>query len=429
MKSDLPKSLHKIAGRPMIGWLLESLAALDPEKIVVVTGPNMRDLQDYISPHISVIQEKPLGTADAVKAAMPDLDGFDGDVLIVLGDMPLMSAGMLQGLIEVRHQGDKTALSVLGVHMENPPAYGRLVIDEDTGTLTEIIEDKDCTPQQREIKICNTGAFCADGAKLSGWLSQIGNDNAQGEYYVTDLPVIAKDDGYDTRVAILYDSAEAAGVNSRADLAVMEKIMQQRLRERAMENGATLIDPETVYFSYDTQIGRDVVIEPNVFFGPGVSVADHVHIKSFSHMEGSVIEAHATIGPQARLRPGAKIGEGSRIGNFVEVKNATLGAGVKAGHLAYIGDADVDADVNFSCGAITVNYDGFDKHRTVIGEGVMIGSNVNLVAPVQIGKGAFVAAGSTITGDVTDDSLAVAREKSRIIEGWAAKNRNKKKVR
>ncbi|MBU0800419.1 MAG: bifunctional UDP-N-acetylglucosamine diphosphorylase/glucosamine-1-phosphate N-acetyltransferase GlmU, partial [Alphaproteobacteria bacterium] len=369
------------------------------------------------------VQEVPRGTGDAVRAALPALDGFDGDVLILLGDMPLLSADTLRDLVAAK---GADALAVLAVDFENdPPAFGRIVMNDD-GTLQKIVEDKDATTSEKAITICNTGAFCVDADALRLYVPQLTNKNAQGEFYITDLPALAALDGRKTRVKILPFSEDVMGVNSRTDLAAVEAAAQNKYRAAAMNNGATLIDPATVYFAHDTVIGKDVMIEPNVFFGPGVRVGDHVTIHAFSHIEGAVIEAGAHVGPFARLRPGAVIGEKARVGNFVEVKNATLGAGAKANHLAYIGDADIGAGVNFSCGAITVNYDGFEKHRTIVGDGAFVGCNVNLVAPVTVGAGALVAAGSTITKDVPADALAVAREKPLVKEGWAAARRKRK---
>lgn len=428
MKSALPKSLHKLAGRPLVNWVIEAAAGLDPKDIIVVVPPGHPEIMEAVHPYKGVIQQQAKGTGDAVKAALAELSGFSGDVLVLLGDMPLLSTGMMQGIVETRRSGKDTGLAVLGVQFpeDNIPAYGRMVMNGDI--LQQIVEDKDCTIEQQAISLCNTGAICIDGAYLEKWLAAIGNQNAQGEYYLTDLPEIAAKEGKKTRVAILYDAEEATGINSRSDLAALEKTAQEKLRHKAMDCGATLIDPESVYLSWDTVLGRDVVVEPHVFFAPGVIVGDNVTIRAFSHLEGAQIDEGTTIGPFARLRPGSKIGAGSKIGNFVEIKNAALGQGVKASHLGYIGDADVGDGVNFSCGAITVNYDGFKKHRTTIGAGAMIGSNVNLVAPVEIGDGAYVAAGSTIAKDVPAEALAVAREKPMIREGWAAKNRAKKKT-
>lgn len=428
MKSVRPKAMHELAGRPMIGWLLETVRALDPRKVIVVTGPGMDDLEDYARERgaICVVQKKAMGTADAVRAALPPLRNFSGDVLILLGDMPLVSAGTLRDLIAAKNKdGKKSGLAVLGAAYDPPPAFGRLVRNIN-GTLQKIVEDRDCTPAQRRITLCNTGAFCVDGARLPGWLAKIKNKNAQKEFYITDVVEIAAKSGASSRVHVTGKMEEVRGVNGRGDLAALERIVQERLRTAAMEQGATLIDPDTVYFSWDTKLGRDVTVEPNVVFGPGVTIADNVTVKAFSHLEGATVAAGASIGPHARLRPGSVIGEGAKIGNFVEVKNSTLGAGVKAAHLAYIGDAQIGDDVNFSCGAITVNYDGVKKHKTVVGAGAMVGSNVNLVAPITIGDGAYIAAGSTITKDVPAEALAVAREKPFIKDGWAAGKRKKK---
>lgn len=424
MKSSLPKVMHPLAGRPMIHWLLRSVEELSPDKIIIVTAPGADVVAEAVRPHDTVIQHKAQGTGDAVKAALPLLKDFTGDVLILLGDMPLLSSGMMQGLIETRQHDDKTGLAVLGVEYKTPPAFGRLVLNADK-TLKKIVEDRDATAEERAIKLCNTGAFCVNGAKLGDWLGRLGSDNAQGEFYVTDLPQIAAQEGYSARVCTLYDTEEVLGVNSRADLAVVEAALQKRLRRRAMENGATLTDPNSVFFSYDTVLGRDVEIGPNVVFGPGVVIADNVQILPFCHLEGARIDSGCSVGPFARLRPGTHLRSKTRIGNFVEIKNATLHEGVKAGHLSYIGDAEIGAGVNFSCGAITANYDGFKKHKTIIGDHAMIGSNVNLVAPVSIGKGAYIAAGSTVTKDVPADALAVSRGDMRVLDGWAEKNRQK----
>lgn len=418
MKSALPKALHPLAGRPMIGWLLESVRALKPERIVTVIGPGMEDLAEAVKPCRIAVQENRRGTGDAVRAALPALKGFSGDVLILLGDMPLISPATLRALVKSKGAGE---LSVLGAVYDPPPAFGRLVTRPD-GTLEKIVEHRDCTPAQRKITLCNTGAFCADARRLAAWVPRLKNGNAQKEFYITDIAAMARE----ARVHIASDTDEVRGVNSRADLAVLEGAVQRRLRTKAMENGATLIDPDTVYFSWDTALGRDVTVEPGVFFGPGVTAGDGAHIKAYSHLEGARIGPGCDVGPFARLRPGAKIGAGSRIGNFVEVKNAVLGEGVKAGHLAYIGDAEIGDGVNFSCGAITVNYDGADKHKTVVGAGAMVGSNVNLVAPVAVGKSAYIAAGSTITKDVPAGALAVARARAAVIEGWVEKKKKKK---
>ena len=408
MKSELPKVMHELGGRPLIGWLLETVRVLKAARVIVVTAPDMDDLRAVVGDVTCVVQQKALGTGDAVKAALPALKGFRGDVLILLGDMPLISVSTIKALIKARRHDSDTGLAVLGAYYNPAPAFGRLIEKAD-GTLAGIIEHKDATPEQRKINLCNTGAFCIDGASLAKWVGKITNKNTQKEFYITDLPAIAAKDGYKTQIAVTDDLDEVQGVNSRVDLAMLEYVVQSAMRLNALESGVTMHDPASVYFTYDTQIGSDVVIEPNVFIGKGVKINDGVTIRAFSHFEGAVIRAGATIGPFARLRPGADIGENSHIGNFVEIKNAKLGKGVKASHLAYIGDAAIGDGTNYSCGAITANYDGVNKHKTTIGKNVMVGSNVNLIAPVTIGDNAYLAAGSTITQDVPKDKLGIAR--------------------
>ncbi len=421
MKSESPKVMHALAGLPMINWLLKTAEQLSPEKIIVVTGPDMPDLEAAVKPHATVIQPERNGTGGAVKAALSELQGFDGDVLILLGDTPLVKLETLVSLIQAKGNG---GLSVLGCVMDNPHGYGRLIAEKNV--LQKIVEDKDASAKEKEVTLVNTGAFCVDGARLAGWVEAIGSNNAQGEYYLTDLPEIAAKDKAQTFTSLTTDEDEVRGCNKQADLAALEKTLQQRLRITVMESGVRLQDPTTVYFHHDTKIGQGTTIEPNVFFGPGVEIADHVTIKAFCHFEATKIDSGATVGPFARLRPGTHIEQDVRIGNFVEIKKSRIGKGSKVNHLAYVGDTDMGEDTNFSAGAITVNYDGFQKHQTTIGKGVMIGSNVNLVAPVQIDDGAFVAAGSTITEDVPADSLSVERTKAEIRTGWAAAYRKLK---
>ena len=417
MKSPKPKVMHELAGRPMINWLLESCESLNPERIVVVVGPDMQDLQEAVKPHATAIQQTRDGTGGAVRCAMPALDGFDGDVLILLGDMPMVLPQTLQMLRDVKQNAQ---LSILGCVMDNPFGYGRLITDQ-AGMLHEIVEEKDANPQQKTVQLINTGAFCADGAKLSGWLEQIDNNNAQGEYYITQLPEIIRHEGGVTAIAVTNADEEVVGCNTRADLANLEATVQKRLRKAHMDAGIAMQDPETVYLWHDTQIGAGTTMEPNVYCGPGVTIGENVQIKAYCHFEDTQIGDDVMIGPFARLRPGTTLADQVRIGNFVEVKNSTVGKGSKINHLAYVGDAEMGEDVNFSAGAITVNYDGFEKHKTIIGKDVMVGSNVNLVAPLEIDSGAFIAAGSTITEDVPADALSIAREPSKIREGWAAK--------
>lgn len=424
MKSTKPKVMHELAGLPMIKWLIGTAEKLSPQKIIVVAGPNMPELQQAAKPHASVIQQTRDGTAGALRMALPELKNFKGDVLVLVGDAPLMSRETLENLVALR-RSKKAGMTVLGAEVCCADGLGRIVADK-SGTLKKIIEHKDASETEREIKLINTGAFCIDGARLEKWLGKVKNNNAAKEYYITDLPAIAAKDKVVTKVYVTKNTDEVRGCNSRSDLAALEKTAQERLRNAVMNNGVTMIDPCSVTLHHDTVIGADSVIEPNVFFGPGVQVANGAVIRAFSHIEESKIGAGAIIGPFARLRPGADIGAEARIGNFVEVKKSKIGKGSKINHLAYVGDTDMGADVNFSAGAITVNYDGFDKHKTIIGKGAMVGSNVNLVAPVTVGEGAFIAAGSTITDDVASDALAIERGNVEIREGWASENRAKK---
>jgi bifunctional UDP-N-acetylglucosamine pyrophosphorylase / glucosamine-1-phosphate N-acetyltransferase len=426
MHSALPKVMHPLAGMPMIGWLLHTVEKLEPEKIIVVASSDAKDLHAFVKPHGIAIQATQDGTGGALRAALPALKDFNGNVLVLLGDTPLLTAATLEKLIAAR-KDKSTGISVLAVELDDPTGYGRIIADK-TGILKKIAEEKDATAKEKSVKLVNTGAFCLDGSKLAGWVEKLGTKNAQGEYYITDLPVIAAKKEIKTKVIVVDDALEAKGCNTRADLAVLEAAVQMRLRAGAMAAGVTLVDPTSVYFSYDTEIGADVIIEPQVFFGPGVEIAGGVHIKAFSHLEGARIASGASIGPYARLRPGTDIGEDVRVGNFVEIKKSKIGKGSKINHLAYVGDCTMGKNVNFSAGAITVNYDGFEKHETIIGKDVMIGSNVNLVAPLTIDDGAFVAAGSTITEDVPADSLSIARDEAQVRKGWAAEYRKRKQA-
>ncbi|MGB4107587.1 MAG: bifunctional UDP-N-acetylglucosamine diphosphorylase/glucosamine-1-phosphate N-acetyltransferase GlmU [Alphaproteobacteria bacterium] len=425
MKSAKPKVMHELAGLPMMKWLIKTAESLKPQKIIVVAGPGMPELLAAVKPHTAVIQETRNGTAGALRMAMPALKNFKGDVLVVLGDAPLVKKETLEKLVTLRRSED-AGMSVLGAEVCCADGLGRLIIDS-SNTLKKIVEHKDANTKERAVNLINTGAFCIDGEKLPGWLEQVQDKNAAKEYYITDLPQIAARDGIETKVHTACCASETQGCNSRADLAALEATMQKRLRKAAMESGVTMIDPATVTLHHDTVFGADVVIEPNVFFGPGASVGADCIIRAFSHIEGAKIGAGATIGPFARLRPGTEIGADVRVGNFVEIKKSKIGTGSKINHLAYVGDTDMGADVNFSAGAITVNYDGFDKHKTIIGAGVMVGSNVNLIAPVTVRDGAFVAAGSTVTDDVAADALAIARAATEIRKGWAAEYRRGKK--
>jgi bifunctional UDP-N-acetylglucosamine pyrophosphorylase / glucosamine-1-phosphate N-acetyltransferase len=424
MKSSLPKVMHAIAGRPMIGHVLASLAPLGCDPAVVVVAPGMDRVARAVAPAPTAIQAEQLGTAHAVLAARDALAGFAGDVLVLYGDSPFISTATLQRLLDRRRATDDPAVVVLGMRPDDPAEYGRLVLAGD-GTLDAIVEFRDADAEQRAIDLCNSGVMAIDGRRLFDLLDQVGNANAKGEYYLTDIIAIARARGLVCAV-VEAPAEELMGINSRAELAVAETLFQDRMRARAMAEGATLIDPRTVYFSHDTQLGRDVVIGPSVVFGPGVTVGDEVEIRAFCHIEGARIEDGAIIGPFARLRPGTELGPRVHIGNFVEVKNGRLAAGAKANHLAYIGDASVGAASNVGAGTIVCNYDGFDKTRTEIGAGSFIGSNSTLVSPLRIGDGAFVAAGSVITRDVPADALAVARGRQTDKPGWAGKFREYK---
>jgi bifunctional UDP-N-acetylglucosamine pyrophosphorylase/glucosamine-1-phosphate N-acetyltransferase len=424
MKSTLPKVLHKIAGKEMILHVIKLAKDAGAQTIIPVIAPSQEAVKNAVMPHEVAIQEVARGTGDAVKMALPNLGDYQGPVLILLGDMPLLLPQTIERLVAAQKQH---AMAILGVEFfDAPPAFGRLVMNDD-GTLARIVEDKDATQQEKEIRICNTGAFCIDADILRRYVPMIDNKNAQGEFYITDLPALVAQDGHKTNVVVAPFSQEMLGVNSRVDLAKAERAAQDRYRVSAMESGVTLIDPESVYFSEDTIIASDVVIEPHVVLGRGVVIEANVTIRAFSHLEECHIKTGAEIGPFARLRPGAHIGPHVKIGNFVEIKNATLHEGAKANHHAYIGDAEIGAHVNMGCGVITVNYDGQQKQKTIVKDGAFVGSNVNLVAPVTIGAGAYVAAGSTITKDVPEDALAVARVKPTLFAGWAAERRQKGK--
>ncbi|NYZ15014.1 bifunctional UDP-N-acetylglucosamine diphosphorylase/glucosamine-1-phosphate N-acetyltransferase GlmU [Azospirillum sp. RWY-5-1] len=421
MKSDLPKVLHKVAGRPMIGHVLATVRELDPDHVVVVVGPGMEDVAAVVHPYPTAVQERQQGTADAVRSAFGLLEGFRGDVVVLYGDTPLVTPDTLRAMIQARRQPSDPAVVVLGMRPDDPGAYGRLILNA-RGGLEKIVEYLDATEDERRVTLCNAGLMAFDGARMTGLINRIGNSNAKGEFYLTDVVQIARSESMPCAV-VEAAPAEVMGVNSREELAEAERVVQRRLRKAAMDNGATLTDPNTVTFSHDTRLGRDVTVAPYVVFGPGVSVADRVEIKSFCHLEQVRIDSGAIIGPYARLRPGAEIGPDVHIGNFVEVKNARIEAGAKVNHLTYIGDARVGAKANVGAGTITCNYDGFNKHRTDIGAGAFIGSNTALVAPVKVGDGAMIAAGSVITRDVEADAMAVARGKQASHAGWAGRFR------
>ncbi len=428
MKSKGPKVMNELLGWPMIKWLLESVRRLEPDRIIVVVGPGMEELVQAVHPCEAVLQPQQDGTGSALKSAMGLLQKFSGDVLVILGDTPMITTASLWHLIQARRQSADVGIAVLATEMANPTGYGRLLLDAD-GNVVRIREEKDASLQEKQVRLVNTGAFCMDGKRLERWLGSLNNRNAQKEYYITDLPEIAARDGYKTRVHVTFDNDEVRGCNTRAELFALERIAQQRMREHFMERGVAMQDPQTVYFHFDTVLGENVTIEPNVYFGPGVEIGDGTRIRAFSHLEGVKIGRKSVIGPFARIRPGTTLGDEVRIGNFVEIKKSSIGDRSKVSHLGYVGDCEMGEDVNFGCGAITVNYDGFEKHNTLIGKGVMVGSNSNLIAPLIIDDGAFIAAGSTITQNVPADALSVSRAKEEVRKGWAAIYRQKKTER
>lgn len=418
MKSDLHKVLHPIAGRPMLLHLLASADALAPERCVVVAGHGREQLEQALGERAAIaVQDPQLGTAHAVQQAEAALSGFSGDVLILYGDVPFVSAETMRAMIDRLHVGDAPAVVVLGFEPTDTLQYGRVIAQD--GRIVKMVEHKDASEAERACRVCNSGLMAVRAADLFGLLARVGNDNAQGEYYLPDIVNIAIADGRACSVVVTADADEVAGINSRGELAEAEARWQQRRRARAMADGATLVAPETVWFAWDTVIGRDVTIEPNVWFGPGVAVADKVVIHGFSHLEGATVGEGAQIGPFARLRPGANLARKVKVGNFVEVKNANLAEGAKANHLTYLGDADVGAGANIGAGTITCNYDGYFKYRTVIGERAFIGSNSALIAPVKIGADAIVAAGSAVSRDVAAGELRMVRAEQLIKPGWA----------
>lgn len=425
MRSDTHKVLHPIAGKALLMHLLDSVDRLGAEKRVVVVGKGRDQVEKALKDRdVSIAhQAEQNGTAHAVQQAKDALAGYEGAVLILYGDTPFVEPETLKRMLDRLDGSGGPGVVVLASTPDDPLKYGRIILGEGDH-IAKMVEYKDATEEERTVRLCNSGMMALRAKDLFRWLDQVGNDNAAGEYYLPDVVNIAAAEGRDA-VVIEGDPYETAGVNSRAELAHLELDWQRRRREQALQDGATLIDPESVWFAADTKLGRDVTVEPHVVFGPGVEVADGATIKAFSHIEGAIISTKAVIGPFARLRPGAKIGEKAKVGNFVEVKKAVLGPGAKANHLSYIGDADVGADANIGAGTITCNYDGFGKYNTVIGEGAFIGSNTALVAPVTIGPGAIVGAGSVITKDVAPDSLAVERSEQRGIAGWAKRFRDR----
>ncbi|MEM7090519.1 MAG: bifunctional UDP-N-acetylglucosamine diphosphorylase/glucosamine-1-phosphate N-acetyltransferase GlmU [Pseudomonadota bacterium] len=420
MKSDLPKVLHPIAQVPMLVHAMRAGACLSPERTVIVAGHGAEAVEKAAHAEdesvVVVHQAEQLGTAHAVDQARDALDGFDGNVIVLYGDTPFIDPDTLKRMIDARTSYD---LVMLGFDIaEVQPRYGRLVMDGDR--LVQIVEYKDATDEQRAIRFTNSGLLACDANLLFDLIAEVSNDNASGEYYLTELAALTNARGLKA-TAIKCDEAETLGVDSRADLAAADAAFQARARAELLDLGVTLMAPDTVYLAADTVIGRDTVIEPNVVFGPGVTVESGATIRSFSHLEGCHVSRGATVGPYARLRPGTELAENARIGNFVEIKNADIAQGAKVNHLSYIGDASVGAATNIGAGTITCNYDGVMKHRTTVGENVFIGSNTMLVAPVTLGDGAMTATGTVVTRDVQSDALAVARAKQENKPGYARK--------
>ncbi len=417
MKSATPKVLHHVAGRSLLGHVLHTVQEAGASRLAVVVGPERADVaaaaRIAAPPAEIYTQTERLGTAHAVLAAREALARSADDVVIAFGDTPLVTAETFRRLRAPLAQG--AAVAVLGFEAKDPTGYGRLIRRD--GRLVAIREERDASPDERAITLVNGGLMALRGDLALGILERIRNHNAKGEYYLTDAVEIA---GAEHEVAVVIaDEEEVLGINDRAQLAAAERVFQARLRRRFLADGVTLVAPETVFFSFDTILSRDVLVEPYVVFGPGVVVEEGAVIHAFSHLEGARVAKGASVGPYARLRPGAALGEKARIGNFVEIKNATLGAGVKVNHLSYVGDASVGEGSNIGAGTITCNYDGFAKHRTVIGKGAFIGTNSSLVAPVRIGDNAYVGSGSVITHDVPADALALGRGRQAIKEGWA----------
>ena len=425
MRSDTHKVLHPIASRPLLLHLLDRVDAVGADKRVVVVGKGREQVEAAIAGRdVTVaVQAEQKGTGHAVQQAETALADYDGPVLILYADTPFVEADTLRRMID-RLDGDGgPGVVVLASQPADPLKYGRIILGEGD-RIAKMVEYKDATDEERAVRLCNSGMMAVRSADLFRWLSQVGNDNAAQEFYLPDIVNIAAAEGREA-VVIEGDPYEAAGVNSRAELAHLELEWQRRRREQALDEGATLIDPESVWFAYDTRLGRDVTVEPHVVFGPGVEVADGAMIHAFSHIEGAIIGAKASIGPFARIRPGTRLADRTKVGNFVELKKAEVGEGAKVNHLSYVGDASVGERANVGAGTITCNYDGFGKYRTVIGAGAFIGSNTALVAPVTIGAGAVIGAGSVITEDVEADSLALERAEQKGISGWARRFRER----
>lgn len=425
MKSALPKVLHPLAGWPMLRHVLDNVGRLEPSRIVGVIAPGAKVVAQALAPHPAVIQRRPVGTGDAAKAALGALKGHRGSVLVVFGDAPLVTTASMRRLVVACHK-EKAAVGVLGFIARDPSPYGRLIVRR--GQLEKIVESKDADEAEKAIDFCNSGVMCLDGELVATLLGAIRNDNAKREFYLTDAVAIARAAGHKA-IAVDGEEGEFQGINTRAELAAAERALQERLRAAAMTAGVSMIDPATVWLCADTKFAGDVTIGPNVRFGPGVSVAGGVDIRAFCDIEGARIGRGAIIGPFARIRPGSEVAEDVHIGNFVELKATRIGRGAKANHLAYLGDSDIGAGSNIGAGTIAVNYDGYGKWRTVVGAEAFVGSNSSLVAPVRIGRGANVTAGSVITEDVPAGAVAFGRARQTTKKGRAGPLRAKLKAR
>ncbi|MBF0340389.1 MAG: bifunctional UDP-N-acetylglucosamine diphosphorylase/glucosamine-1-phosphate N-acetyltransferase GlmU [Magnetococcales bacterium] len=439
MRSRLPKVLHSLAGRPLLWHILQAVRGLHPERLAVVTGFGAEAVEHVLaSPDIHwVRQYERKGTGHAVQCALPALHGLRGDLLILNGDHPLVTTAILDSLLQ-HHRSHGMPLTVLSMLVDNPSGYGRVMRD-DAGRLLRIVEEKDASEEERAIREVNTGFYCLSLDRLSDWIGAIGNQNAQNEYYLTDIVPMAKAEG-GVEVWMCPDAEGLAGVNDRAQLAELERVFRDRRIAEWMSRGVTFVDPSSCWVAADVQIGMDTVIESQVMLGPGTVVGEgcqigpfcHIQesvigpdcrILPFCHLEGTEVEAECTLGPYARLRPGVRLARKVRVGNFCEIKKSTIGAGSKISHLSYIGDAQVGSGVNVGAGTITCNYDGVHKHRTVIGDHVFVGSDVQFVAPVQVGPGATIGAGTTVTKDVPADSLAISRAHQTHVMNWAEKRK------
>ena len=420
MASAVHKVLHPIAGRPMLHHLLHTLEDAGAERVVLVVGAGREQIEASVAGRdvALAVQAEQLGTAHAAAQAEAALSGWTGDVVVLFGDGPLIRVETLAAMLDRLHGDDEPGLVALGFEPADPLRFGRMIATGDR--VERIVEWTDATEAERAVPLCNSGLVAARAADLWRWLAAIGNDNAAGEYYLPDVVKTAASEGRHTAL-VVGEAWEVAGVNSRAELAQLEGEWQARRRLAAMAGGASLVAPGTVWFSHDTVLGRDVTVGPNVVFGPGVTVADGATVHAFSHLEGASVGPGCSVGPFARLRPGAVLEAGARVGNFVEVKQARLGEGAKANHLTYLGDAEVGAGANIGAGTITCNYDGYGKHKTVIGPRAFIGSNAALVAPVRVGEDAIVAAGSAVTTDVADGELRLVRAEQVSKPGWATR--------